>query len=140
VLHTDDAAAAYRLAVLGDIRGAVNIGTQQAVDMPLVAEVLGARVVRLPVATLRAPLVAAWRLHLTPASPDLFDAVLRLPLMDTTRARAELGWTPRYDARATVAALLDGLREKAGGPTPPLARSVPGGRLHEVRTGAGSRP
>jgi len=56
----------------------------------------------------------------TPASPDLFDAALRLPLMDTTRAHTELGWRPEHSATATVSELLTGLREGAGMATPPL--------------------
>ena len=139
-VHTDDAAQAYRLAALGDVRGAFNLAADPVVDAGLLAELLGARVVRLPVWAVRGPLVAAWRLHLAPASPDLFDATLRLPLMDSTRARTELGWTPSHDAADVLAEFLAGLREGAGAATPPLAPTVPGGRLHEVGTGAGSRP
>jgi hypothetical protein len=94
----------------------------------------------LPVWAIRGPLVAAWRLRLTPASPDLFDAVLHLPLMDTGRARAELGWTPAHDATDTISEFLTGMKDVAGMPTPPLAPRVPGGRPHEVRTGAGETP
>jgi hypothetical protein len=75
-----------------------------------------------------------------PAAPDLFDAVLRLPLLDSGRARSELGWTPRHTATQAVEELLAGLREGAGMPTPPLAPRIPGGRLQELRTGAGQRP
>ncbi len=138
-LHTDDAAQAYRLAALGEARGAFNLAAGPVVDAALLADVLGARVVRLPVWAVRGPLVAAWRLHLAPASPDLFDATLRMPLMDTTRARTELGWAPTHDAAEVVAEFLAGLRDGAGAATPPLTPKVPGGRLHEVGTGAGSR-
>jgi hypothetical protein len=75
-----------------------------------------------------------------PASPDLFDAVLRLPLMIAGRATAELGWTPRYRSTEAVAEFLAGLRDGAGMPTPPLAPRVEGGRLHELRTGVGAKP
>jgi nucleoside-diphosphate-sugar epimerase len=139
-LHTDDAAQAYRLAALGDARGAFNLATAPVLDAPMLAELLHAKVVRLPVWALRGPLVAAWRLHLTPASPDLFDAVLHLPLMDSTRARTELGWSATHDAADTVRELLTGMRDVAGMPTPPLTPTVPGGRAHELRTGAGETP
>lgn len=140
VLHTDDAAEAYRLAVLGDARGAYNLAADPVVDANLLAELLDARVVRLPAWPVRAALAAAWRMHLAPASPELFDAVLRMPLMDSSRAHTELGWTPRHDAADVLAEFLAGLRDGAGLPTPPLAPEIPGGRLAELATGAGSRP
>ena len=140
VLHTDDAASAYRLAVLGDARGAFNLAADPVVDAGLLAELLDARVVRMPVWPVRAAVVAAWRLHLAPAAPELFDAVLRMPVMDTSRARAELGWTPRHGAAEVMAEFLAGLREGAGLPTPPLTPEVPGGRLGELATGAGGKP
>lgn len=120
-LHTADAARAYRLAVLGDIRGPVNLAAEPVLDAALLADLLGARVVRMPIRALRTPLAAAWHLHATPASPDLFDAALHLPLLDTTRARTELGWQPEHDTASAVAELLRGLRDGAGMATPPLA-------------------
>lgn len=139
-LHTDDAAEAFRLATLGEARGAYNIAAEPWVDAELLASLFDAKVVSLPTWALRGPLVAAWRLHLTPASPDLFDAALRLPLMDSSRAREELGWTPKRSARETLEEYLAGMREGAGGPTPPLVARLRGGRLRELRTGVGSRP
>jgi nucleoside-diphosphate-sugar epimerase len=139
-LHTDDAAEAYRLAALGDARGVFNLAADPVLDARSLADLLNAKIVRLPVWAVRGPLVAAWRLHLTPASPDLFDAVLHLPMMDSTRARTELGWTPRHSATDAVSELLEGMRDMAGEDTPPLAPKVPGGRAHELGTGAGKKP
>jgi UDP-glucose 4-epimerase len=140
-LHTEDAAEAYRLAALRPVRGAFNIAADPVVDAGLLADCLNARVVPVPTAPVRAALAAAWRLHLVPASPDLFDAVLRLPIMDTARARTELGWTPRHTSREAIEEFLRGLREGAGMPTPPLAaRANGGGRLRERATGVGERP
>jgi nucleoside-diphosphate-sugar epimerase len=139
-LHTDDATEAYRLAVTTDVRGAFNLAAEPIVDAHLLAECLGARVVSLPLRAVRAAVAALWHLHVVPASPYLFDLVLRLPLMDTTRARTELGWTPQHSAQDAIEALLAGLGRGAGMPTPPLAESVPGGRVAELRTGVGERP
>jgi nucleoside-diphosphate-sugar epimerase len=139
-LHTADAAEAFRLAVMSDVRGAFNLAADPVLDGAVLAELFDARRVPVPRWVLRAPLVAAWRLHAVPAAPDLFDAVLRLPLLDSGRARSELGWTPRHTATQAVEELLAGLREGAGMPTPPLAPRIPGGRLQELRTGAGQRP
>jgi UDP-glucose 4-epimerase len=120
-VHTVDVAEAFRLAVHAPVRGPLNVAAEPVVDAALLADILHARVVPMPAGPVRAALAAAWRLHLVPASPDLFDAVLRLPIMDSTRARTELGWSPRHTAREAVEEFLRGLRHGAGLPTAPLA-------------------
>ncbi len=47
---------------------------------------------------------------------------LAVPVMDTTRARTELGWTPAKTSTQALLELLDGLRRSASVDTPPLAR------------------
>lgn len=138
-LHTDDAAQAFRLALTGEARGAFNIAADPVIDASVLADLLGARRVTLPRGALRMPLSAAWRLRLVPASPDLFDAVLRLPIMDVTRARTELGWAPSRSATEAIEELMAGLRDGAGLPTPPLASHARGGRLRELLSGTGQR-
>ncbi|MGW3098375.1 SDR family oxidoreductase [Streptomyces sp. NPDC001102] len=119
-LHTDDAAAAYVAALGTETRGAFNLAAEPWVDAELLAEMLDTRPVRLPRAAARSAIAAAWNLHLLPASPHLFDAVLRLPLMDCTRARVELGWAPRHSATEVVREFLHGLQQGEGAPTEPM--------------------
>jgi UDP-glucose 4-epimerase len=140
-LHSADAGEAYRLAATHEVRGAFNLAADPVIDAAQLAELLGARTFRMPTAPLRAALATAWHLHLLPASPHLFDAVLRLPIMDVTRARTELGWSPRHSAIDAIRAFLDGLHEGAGMDTPPLSRDASGPlRLREFTTGLGRRP
>lgn len=120
VLHTDDAAEAYRLAVRTEVRGAFNLAADPPVDAELLGEMFDARPVRLPRTAARSAIAAAWNLHLLPASPHLFDAVLRLPLMDCTRARVELGWRPERAATEVLEEFLRGMRAGEGAPTEPL--------------------
>ena len=119
-LHTDDAAQAYALAVRSDVRGAFNLAGEPPVDAELLGEMLGARRVRLPRPAARSAIAAAWGLHLLPASPHLFDAVLRLPLMDCTRARTELGWHPEHTATEVLEEFLHGMQQGAGARTEPM--------------------
>ncbi|WP_049573072.1 NAD-dependent epimerase/dehydratase family protein [Streptomyces sp. SBT349] len=140
VLHTSDAAEAYRLAVHRPVRGAFNLATEPVVDPALLASLFGARPVRLPRALLRGALAAAWRARLAPAPPALFDAFVRLPVMDCARARDELGWVPRLGAEETLRDLIHGLRHRSGLNTPPLRSELPHGRLDEFATGVGGRP
>ncbi|MGX1548013.1 NAD-dependent epimerase/dehydratase family protein [Streptomyces adustus] len=120
-LHTDDAATAYVAAVVRPVRGAYNLAADPPLDAAGLGRLLDSRPLRLPLPPVRAALSMAWRLRLVPASPDLFDAVLRLPLMDCSRARAELDWRPRRTATEAVREFLDGLRDHAGMNTAPLA-------------------
>jgi UDP-glucose 4-epimerase len=140
VVHSQDVAEAFRLAALRPVTGAFNVAAEPVVDARLIAELLRARVVRLPAGPVRAAISAAWHLRLVPAPPHLWDAFLHLPLMDTGRARTELGWRPRHTAGDAVAAFLDGLATGAGLPTPPLQPGGWRGRVQEVLTGIGSRP
>jgi hypothetical protein len=58
--------------------------------------------------------------------------------MDITRARGELGWAPARGAGETLLELLDGLRRRDGGATPPLDAAAGGPlRVRELRTGVG---
>ncbi|PTM94096.1 SDR family oxidoreductase [Streptomyces sp. VMFN-G11Ma] len=119
-LHTDDAARAYLLALEAEVRGAFNLAAEPPVDAELLGEMLGTRPVRLPRAAARSAIAAAWGLHLLPASPHLFDAVLRLPLMDCTRARVELGWRPERTANEVLEEFLQGLQQGEGANTAPM--------------------
>ncbi|HEU5027728.1 MAG TPA: NAD-dependent epimerase/dehydratase family protein [Spirillospora sp.] len=140
-LHSADAGQAFALAALGDARGAFNIAADPVIDPAVLAGLLGARTVRLPARGVRAALAAAWNLHLVPASPGLFDLALQVPIMDTARARDELGWTPRHTARDAMAEFLEGLRTGAGRDTPPLSPDAGGpARAREIATGVGRKP
>jgi nucleoside-diphosphate-sugar epimerase len=139
-LHSRDAGQAFRLAVVHPVRGAFNIAADPVLDARTLGELLGARPVKAPVWPVRAAVAAAWKLHLVPASPTLLDLALSLPLMDVTRARTELGWTPTLTSLDAIREFLDGLRAGSGMNTPPLDAAA-GGRFREkeLATGAGQR-
>jgi hypothetical protein len=63
---------------------------------------------------------------------------LAVPLLDTTRARSELGWKPRRNAGDSLYELLAGMADHAGAPTPPLDPGTSGPlRVREFLTGIG---
>ena len=63
---------------------------------------------------------------------------LAVPVMDTSRARDELGWTPRHSAAAALLELIEGMRAGVGVATPPLApETTAPARVREVLTGVG---
>jgi UDP-glucose 4-epimerase len=140
VVHTDDVAQAYVGAVVRDVRGAFNVATEPAVDPALLARLFSARLLPLGRRLARGTVEALWRMHLQPTSPGWLDLGLGVPLLDVSRARNVLGWTPQHDAESTVKELLKGLRESAGEQTPPLATRTSGPlRVREFLTGIGAR-
>lgn len=141
VVHTDDVAEAYRLALLRDVRGAFNIATDPTLNVGSIGHLLGRPVIKVPRGVTRSAVAAAWRAHLLPAAPGLFDLLAQISVMKTDRARDELGWAPERDARETFAALWEGFRTAEGGANPPLSPRTSGRfRSHELRTGIGARP
>ncbi|OEV03231.1 NAD-dependent epimerase [Streptomyces oceani] len=120
-LHTADAADGVRLAVTSPVRGAFNLATDPVLDAGVLAELLGVRTMRVPASVVRPGLSAAWHARLLPASPQLFDAALHMPLLDSARAREELDWRPRHRATEAVQEFLTGVRGREGMETPPLA-------------------
>ncbi|MDI3406924.1 NAD-dependent epimerase/dehydratase family protein [Streptomyces cavernicola] len=125
VVHADDVAEAYRLAALDDdVRGAFNLAAEPVIDAGVLARLLGARAWKVPRQAARAAARAAWAAHLAPVPPQLLDALLDLPLLDTTRARDRLGWTPEHTADDTLTEFLEALRKGEGLRTPPLKPSA----------------
>jgi nucleoside-diphosphate-sugar epimerase len=124
-VHTDDVAEAYRLVIVGDARGAFNIAADPVLDSEELGRILGARPVPVPVPAPALRLVAdlSWRAHVQPTPAGWLDLALKTPILDTTRARKELGWAPTYTSGQALTELLQGFTDRASGPTPPLART-----------------
>jgi UDP-glucose 4-epimerase len=139
-VHTDDVAEAYRLAITRPVRGAFNIAADPVLDPDELADVFDARPLSLSPRFVRAAASATWRLRMQPTPPGWVDLGLQSPLLDVTRARAELGWAPRYTSREALAELVAGMRESAGIETPPLSPKTSGPlRIRELLTGVGRR-
>ena len=140
VVHAADVADGYRRVALGEARGAFNLAAEPVLEADAFATALGARPVLLPSGVVRAAMSAAWRLRLQPSPPGWLDLGLQTPLLDTTRAREELGWTPQCTALETLKELIEGIHDRAGAPTPLLDPDAGGPlRLREVATLVGSR-
>jgi UDP-glucose 4-epimerase len=138
-LHSDDAAEAYRLAILSDVHGAFNVAAEPVIDSARLARLLGARSIPVPAAVVRSIVAATWRLHLQPTPPGWVDLALSVPLMDCTRAHRELGWLPARTAEEALLELIQGLRDGDGADTPPLAPQTSGpARSKELASGVGS--
>jgi UDP-glucose 4-epimerase len=111
LVHQDDVASALLASIHGDgPSGVYNIAGPGELRMRDLASSLGWFSVPVPRASVDLTAQLA-RLPLVPAKAQWLNA-LRVPVvMDTTRAREQLGWTPEHDAREvleqTVAAARD---------------------------------
>jgi nucleoside-diphosphate-sugar epimerase len=120
-VHGADVADAYRRIVLNRATGAFNIAAEPVLRGQELADALGrGRAIPLPPALLRPLLHAAWRLHAVAADPGWLDMAMTVPLLDTGRARRELGWEPRHDATQALREMLSGMADGAGAPSAPL--------------------
>jgi nucleoside-diphosphate-sugar epimerase len=107
LIHQDDVAEAIHLCVLGaGPPGAYNIAADDVISGVDVARELGLLPVPLPARPAHAAARALSRVPLLPHSAQWVEALSHPAIMDTTRAKQELGWQPRHTARD---ALLDSL-------------------------------
>jgi len=133
VVHASDMARAYVLACTTPVTGAFNIATEPVLDPATLAAILGAHQIPVPAPVARAVVDLTWRLHVQPTDPGWVDIGRETPLLDTTRARTELGWTPQYDAAQALLETIDAMSSGRGGGSPVLRpRSQGGHRLFEV--------
>ena len=140
VVHSYDVGEAFRLAVTKEVRGAFNLAAEPVLDAREIGRILGARTFPFSASAVRAGADLAWRLRLQPVSPDWLDLSLNVPIMDTSRAREELGWTPEYSAGDALLSVLDGLAHNTGLDTPVLSPETGGPfRIREIMTGVGRR-
>lgn len=106
LVHHDDVAAAIVLAATTSApAGAYNLAGDGVVSISDVATELGARPVRVPrfAATAMSEMLA--RLPFVPSSMEWLHVGRTSVVMDTTRAKTQLGWEPKYTGAETLSAL-----------------------------------
>lgn len=98
-IHQDDVAEALRLCVLGTgAPGAYNIAADDVVTIVDVARELGLRPVRLPGGPFAAMARAVAKVPYLPSGAQWVEAFGHPVIIDTTKARTQLGWTPQHTA------------------------------------------
>ncbi|HYD47773.1 MAG TPA: hypothetical protein VEB21_05470, partial [Terriglobales bacterium] len=122
-VHSRDVGAAFHLATMHpEARGAFNLAADPVLDGERLARILRTRELHVPPRLMRVLASIAWHLRLEPASPGWLDLAFNVPLMDSRRARTELGWHPRRSAELTILEVMRGLADHAGlAGSPPLA-------------------
>jgi nucleoside-diphosphate-sugar epimerase len=107
LVHHDDVAAAVALAVTSASAppGAYNIAGDGLLSMSDVGDALGARPVKVPHVAAVATSEVIARLPFVPSALEWLHAGRASVVMDTRKAREQLGWTPEYTAAQTLSAL-----------------------------------
>jgi UDP-glucose 4-epimerase len=109
LVHHDDVATAMRAAALGAGEpGAYNLAGPGQITVATLASELGWRSVRIPAATVAAGSALVAHMPFLPAQLQWLSALREPVIMDTSKAKEELGWRPRHNAvqtlRETIAA------------------------------------
>lgn len=135
LVHAADVARAIVQTLEQQSTGAFNLAAEPAITRDDLARALGARAVHVPAGLLRALVDLTWRMRVQALDPSWLDLALAAPIMDTRRARTELGWSPG-DATAALAEVVAGMQDGAHGDSPTLRARTPLTALRDLlRTG-----
>lgn len=121
-VHADDVADAYWRVLERRATGAFNVAAEPVVTAQNLAWLFHARrVLPVPVRFLHALVGATWRLKLQQTDSGWVEMAAGAPIMETGRARKELGWEPRTSSLDAIREVIEGMGEGAGvAPSPPL--------------------
>lgn len=113
LVHHDDVASAFEAAVLGrGFPGPYNLAGPGELTMSELAQALGWYSFPVPDTALDGAAELIARLPLVPAQAQWIESIRQPVLMDTGKARRELGWEPQYDALQTLRQMVEAAQEQ----------------------------
>jgi nucleoside-diphosphate-sugar epimerase len=115
-LHADDARAGGAFNVAADdlLRGA---------DLARLVD--HGRLLEVPPSLVRPALALAYRSRMVRADPGWLDMAMNVPVLDTTRAKTQLGWEPRWTAAEAIEELVAGMARGQGVRSTPMRPATP---------------
>jgi UDP-glucose 4-epimerase len=120
IVHADDVADAFVRAIERRAAGPFNLSAEPPVRRDDIADALGAKPIHVPSAILRPLVQTAWLARLQPIDQGWLDMAFSVPLLDTSRARAMLDWSPRHDALSALSEFVYGFTHHIDAPGPVL--------------------
>jgi UDP-glucose 4-epimerase len=113
LVHHDDVARAMAAAICGDgPPGVYNLAGEGEIQVSDIAHELGWHSVPVPGSVVNVGTAAARRLKFVSSKLEWAVAADTPVLMDSMKARRELGWRPRFDAAETLREVVAGARGK----------------------------
>ncbi len=113
LVHHDDVAQALAAAICGEgPPGVYNLAGKGEIQVSDLARALGWRSVPVPGAAVSLGTAAARKLSFVSSKMEWAVAAETPVLMDSAKARRDLGWKPRFDAKETLLETVAGAREK----------------------------
>jgi UDP-glucose 4-epimerase len=106
LIHEDDVAGALLRALRPGSRGVYNVVGPGEVPLSAVLRELGREPMPVPDFLLRPTLRRLFKAGVVSFPPEELDHLQYLCVVDGSRARRELGWTPRFSLRETIRSVL----------------------------------
>jgi nucleoside-diphosphate-sugar epimerase len=136
MVHADDVASAVVSVLESRAPGAFNLAAEPPVTAADIAAALGARLVQVPAAAVRVAVSLSWRARVQQVDAGWVDMGYAVPLLDSSRAASELGWSPATDALSVLSETVSGMRDASSDHSPVLRpRSVAGALGRFARRG-----
>ena len=108
LVHHDDVAAAIALAATTDAPpGAYNIAGDGEVSISDIVTALGGRPVRVPAVAATAASAVIANVPFIPSALEWLHVARASVVMDTSKAKSQLGWKPKYTSAETLQALAE---------------------------------
>jgi nucleoside-diphosphate-sugar epimerase len=106
-IHEDDVGQALLRCVVGEgPPGAYNIAGDGVLTLADVARELGAIPIKLPARPAQVAARALAHVPFLPSAAEWVEAASHPAIMDTAKAKSELGWSPRYTGVEALRATL----------------------------------
>lgn len=105
VVHQRDVLSAIDLALTPGVRGTFNIGGPEPMALSKAISVLGRRMLAVPHTLAKAAVTNLFRFRLTSFPAPELDFIRYVCMVDDSKAKAELGYAPKFGLEATLRAV-----------------------------------
>ncbi|MCT7661116.1 NAD-dependent epimerase/dehydratase family protein [Mycobacterium deserti] len=113
-VHADDVGDLVVRLMRQRARGSFNVAAD-VLNADALARLVGARAVAISPRVVRAVISALSAARLIALTPGWYDVATNTPLMDTSKARREVGWAPKHSSTVSARELIEGMADETVG-------------------------